>query len=47
MVNKVVKPGELMTQARELAQVLAEKNPRAATATKHFVDGAFVGPRWY
>ncbi|HEV3113704.1 MAG TPA: enoyl-CoA hydratase/isomerase family protein [Candidatus Binataceae bacterium] len=47
MVNKVVKPGELMTQARQLAQVLAEKNPRAATATKHFVDGVFVGPRWY
>jgi enoyl-CoA hydratase/carnithine racemase len=47
MVNQVVKPSELMTQARELAQVLAKKDPRAATATKHFVDGAFVGPRWY
>jgi DNA-binding NtrC family response regulator len=30
-----------------LLQMLARKNPKAATATKHFIDGAFVGPRWY
>jgi len=47
MVNQVVKAGELQAQARELALALARKNPKAATATKHFVDGAFVGPRWY
>jgi enoyl-CoA hydratase/carnithine racemase len=47
MVNKVVKGEELAAQARQLAQVLAQKNPRAARATKHFIDGAFVGPHWY
>jgi enoyl-CoA hydratase/carnithine racemase len=47
MVNKVVKAEELASQARELALALARKNPKAATATKHFIDGAFVGPRWY
>jgi enoyl-CoA hydratase/carnithine racemase len=47
MVNKVVKAEELLAQAREVARALARKNARAATATKHFVDGAFVGPRWY
>jgi enoyl-CoA hydratase/carnithine racemase len=47
MVNQVVKAEELAFQARELARVLARKNPKAATATKHFIDGAFVGPRWY
>lgn len=47
MVNKVVKAEELMTEARELARTLAKKNPRATRATKHFVDEAFVGPRWY
>jgi enoyl-CoA hydratase len=47
MVNEVVKAEELMARARELAQVLAKKHPRAAAATKHFVDAAFVGPRWY
>ena len=47
MVNQVVKAVELREQARELARVLARKNPKAATATKHFVDGAFIGPRWY
>ncbi len=47
MVNRVVKAEELMPAARELARTLAEKNPGAATRTKHFVDEAFVGPRWY
>ncbi len=47
MVNRVVKPERLMTEARELAEALAAKDPRAARATKHFIDGAFIGPRWY
>ncbi len=47
MVNKVVKGEKLAAQARELAQTLVHKNPKAARATKHFIDGAFVGPRWY
>jgi enoyl-CoA hydratase len=47
MVNRLVKAAELMAQARELARVLAQKSPKAATRTKHFIDEAFVGPRWY
>ena len=47
MVNRVVKAEELMPLARELARTLAQKNSKAATATKHFIDEAFVGPRWY
>jgi enoyl-CoA hydratase len=47
MVNQVVKAGELRGQAWELAQELTRKNAKAATATKHFIDGAFSGPRWY
>ncbi|HKD66385.1 MAG TPA: enoyl-CoA hydratase/isomerase family protein [Candidatus Binataceae bacterium] len=47
MVNEVVKAADLAQRARELALALAKKNARAATATKHFVDEAFVGPRWY
>lgn len=47
MVNQVVKGERLAAQARELAQALAKKNARAATVTKHFIDGGFVGPRWY
>jgi enoyl-CoA hydratase/carnithine racemase len=47
MVNRVTNAEELMPQARELARALAEKNPKAAAATKHFIDEAFVGPRWY
>lgn len=47
MVNRVTADEELIPQTRELALALAEKNPKAATATKHFVDEVFVGPRWY
>jgi enoyl-CoA hydratase/carnithine racemase len=47
MVNRVVKAEELGAQARELAQTLAKKSPKAATVTKHFIDGGYVGPRWY
>jgi len=47
MVNKVVKGEDLITEARELARTLAEKDKKAARATKHFIDEAFVGPRWY
>jgi enoyl-CoA hydratase/carnithine racemase len=47
MVNRVTRAEELMPQARELARILAEKNPKAASKTKHFIDEAFAGPRWY
>ena len=47
MLNKVVKPGELMPAARELADRLLKLPQKAATATKHVVDGVFAGPRLY
>jgi enoyl-CoA hydratase/carnithine racemase len=47
MVNKVVKAGELMPTARDLARDLAKQPKRAATATKHAVDSIFAGPRLY
>jgi enoyl-CoA hydratase/carnithine racemase len=47
MVNQVVKDGELLSAVRELAQELLTLPPKAATRTKHFVDGVFIGPRLY
>jgi enoyl-CoA hydratase/carnithine racemase len=47
MVNRVVKDGELLPTARELAEELITLPPKAATKTKHFVDGVFIGPRLY
>ena len=46
MVNRVVKDGELMPAA-ELAAELLRLPQKAATRTKHFVDGIFIGPRLY
>ena len=46
-VNRVVKPAELMPAAHTLAQALIKKPKKAATATKHFVDGVFIGARLY
>jgi enoyl-CoA hydratase len=47
MVNQVVKDGELIPAVRELAEKLLRLPPKAATRTKHFVDGIFIGPRLY
>ena len=47
MVNRVVKDGELMPAVRELAAELLRLPQKAATRTKHFVDGIFIGPRLY
>jgi enoyl-CoA hydratase len=47
MVNKVVKPAELMAASNELAERLLKLPYKAATATKHVVDGVFAGPRLY
>src|SRR5579863_9890164 len=41
MVNQVVKPGELTRTADELAAELIRLPRKAATKTKHFVDGIF------
>lgn len=47
MVNRVVPLDELMPAARALADELMKMPRKAATATKHFVDGVFIGPRLY
>ena len=47
MLNKVVKPAELMPAAQEFAERLLKLPYKAATATKHIVDGVFAGPRLY
>ncbi len=47
MVNKVVKHPELMPAAQEFAERLLRLPRKAATATKHVVDGVFAGPRLY
>jgi enoyl-CoA hydratase len=47
MVNRVVMDGELMPAVRELAKELLTLPQKAATKTKHFVDGVFIGPRLY
>ena len=47
MVNRVVKDGELRPAVRELTEELLTLLPKAATKTKHFVDGIFIGPRLY
>jgi enoyl-CoA hydratase/carnithine racemase len=47
MVNQVVKPAELMPASREFAERLLKLPSKAATATKHVIDGVFAGSRLY
>jgi len=47
MANRVVQDGDLMPAVRELAEELLKLPQKAATKTKHFVDGVFIGPRLY
>jgi len=47
MVNQVVAAPELMPAARKLADDLIKLPRKAATRTKHFIDGLFIGPRLY
>src|SRR5580704_11142998 len=47
MVSQVVKAQELAKAARELADALLKKPFKAATATKHFIDGVFLTARLY
>ena len=47
LANRVVAPGELMPATREFAQTLLKLPRKAARATKHVIDGVFVGPRLY
>jgi enoyl-CoA hydratase/carnithine racemase len=47
MVSRVVKARQLTKATRELADTLLQKPSKAATATKHFIDGVFLTPRLY
>jgi enoyl-CoA hydratase/carnithine racemase len=47
MINRVAKDGELLPAVRELTEELLRLPHKAATKTKHFVDGVFIGPRLY
>jgi enoyl-CoA hydratase/carnithine racemase len=47
MVSRVVKATQLMKATRELADTLLRKPSKAATATKHFIDGVLLTPRLY
>ena len=47
MIYRVVKDGELPPVVRELTQELLALPHNAATKTKYFVDGIFIGPRLY
>jgi len=47
MVSQVVKARQLPKTARELAETLLKKPFKAATATKHFIDGVLLTPRLY
>jgi hypothetical protein len=47
MVYRVVKDGELLPTVRELTEEVLALPHNAATKTKHFVDGIFIGPRLY
>jgi enoyl-CoA hydratase/carnithine racemase len=47
MINKVVTSAELMPAAHELAERLLKLPSKAASATKHVIDGVFAGPRLY
>jgi hypothetical protein len=42
-----VKHPDLMPAVQEFAQRLLKLPDKAATATKHVVDGVFAGPRLY
>jgi enoyl-CoA hydratase len=47
MVNQVVAAPELMPAAHRLAGDLLKLPQKAATRTKHFIDGLFLGQRLY
>lgn len=47
LANRVVAPSELLPATREFAQTLLKLPRKAARATKHVIDGVFVGPRLY
>ena len=47
MVNRVVQDGGLLPAVHELVAEILRLPHKAASRTKHFVDGIFIGPRLY
>lgn len=47
LVNEVTPAAELMVATRRLADRLLALPEKAATRTKHGIDGVFIGPRLY
>lgn len=47
VVNEVTPLAQLMTATRRLADRLLALPQKAATRTKHSIDGVFIGPRLY
>ncbi len=47
MIHRVVARADLLDASRRLADQLMKLPRKAATATKHFIDGVFIGPRLY
>ncbi|MDO8434487.1 MAG: enoyl-CoA hydratase/isomerase family protein [Candidatus Binatus sp.] len=47
VINRVVKPDELMPAARELALTMAAKSPDAVAASKRGINAVFFGPRQF
>jgi len=47
MLHRVVQDSELMPAVRELTEEVLKLPQKAATRTKHFVDGIFIGQRLY
>jgi enoyl-CoA hydratase len=47
VLNRVVKPDELMPAARELARTMCAKPPAAVAASKRGINSVFFGPRQF
>jgi enoyl-CoA hydratase/carnithine racemase len=47
VINRVVKPDELMAAVRELAQTMAAKSPEAVAASKRGINAVFFGQRQF
>jgi enoyl-CoA hydratase len=47
VINRVVKPDELMPAVRELAQTMAAKSPEAVAASKRGINAVFFGQRQF
>ena len=47
MINRIVKPEELMPAAQELARTMAAKQTEAIANSKRDINGVFFGQRLF